>query len=72
MICPFKNPSEIRDPRLREATKQILACAACPTGNFCDWCECLKCPFFPDQLRRQLLAIEMKMVKTHPRALAEP
>jgi hypothetical protein len=67
MNCPFISLGEIHDPMLREAARKILACAACPTEYFCDSCNCLYCPFFPDKLTQQLLAIEMNVVKTHPR-----
>ena len=65
MNCPFKNVAEIKDPALLEVIERLVACAACPNEVFCDSCECLKCPFFPEALRQHLLEIEMKMVKTH-------
>jgi len=67
MNCPFISLGEINDPVLREAARKVLACAACPTENFCDSGNCLNCPFFPDKLTQHLLAIEMNVVKTHPR-----
>lgn len=63
MNCPFKSLSGIKDPIQRKAAKKILACAACPTDAFCDSCDCLKCPFFPDELRQRLLTIEFRMVR---------
>jgi hypothetical protein len=64
MNCPFKSTGvEVRVSH--RSAKKLQLLLVCPHADFSSPLECLKCPFFPDELRQHLLSIEMKVVKTH-------
>jgi hypothetical protein len=63
MNCPFINLESITDPELLRAAKAVWNGVACPATGFCDQCECINCPFFPEHLRENLLSIELRMLR---------
>ncbi len=61
MICPFqqlveKNPNEVR-------IRRCVICQSASDECICNFIDCLKCPFFPEELRQRLLTLEFEMIK---------